>query len=122
FESVIAMESFSEAHEESDLTAQGSLVAAMMAPEFYSKPGCEVTHQETHISHLFFVDDLVYKIKKPVRFSFLDFSTPERRGFYLQQELQLNRRLAPSIYLGVLPIGLDECGWRLNDWDEAREY
>jgi aminoglycoside phosphotransferase family enzyme/predicted kinase len=116
------MESFSEAHEESDVTAEGSLVAAMMDPEFYSKPGREVTHQETHISHLFFVDGLVYKIKKPVRFSFLDFSTPERRGFYLQQELQLNRRLAPSIYLGVLPIGLDESGWRLNDWDVAREY
>src|SRR5262245_51502864 len=102
--------------------SQDSLVAAMMNPAFYAKSGGEVSHQETHISHLFFVDDLVYKIKKQVRFSFLDFSTRERRAFYLQQELQLNRRLAPSVYLGVMPIGFDEHGWHLGGGSDAREY
>ena len=105
-----------------DWKEQDSLVAAMMDPGFYPKPSDEVSHEETHISHLFFVGDLVYKIKKPVRFSFLDFSTLQRRRFYLQQELQLNRRLAPSVYLGVMPIGFEEYGWRLGGWSEPREY
>ncbi len=101
---------------------QESLVEAMMKPGFYPRPAAEIEHEETHISHLFFVGDVVYKIKKPVRFSFLDFSTLPRRLFFLQQELELNRRLAPSVYLGVLPIGLDERGWRLGGSGEPREY
>jgi len=105
-----------------DREAQDSLVAAMMKPEFYPRPAAEVSHEETHISHLFFVGDLVYKIKKPVRFSFLDFSTLPRRLFFLQQELELNRRLALSVYLGVMPIGFDERGWRLGGAAEPREY
>ena len=109
-------------HTSVDWAKQDSLVAAMMDPGFYPKPSEEVSHEETHISHLFFVGDLVYKIKKPVRFSFLDFSTLQRRRLYLQQELQLNRRLAPSVYLGVMPIGFEEYGWRLGGWSEPREY
>jgi uncharacterized protein len=99
-----------------------SLVEAMMMPEFYPKPPEEVTHRETHISHVFFAGDLVYKIKKPVRFPFLDFSTLHKRRHFLQEELRLNRRLAPSVYLGVLPISLDENGWRLGGWGEPAEY
>jgi hypothetical protein len=101
---------------------QSSLVAAMTEPGFYPKPGGGVSHLETHISHLFFVGDLVYKLKKPVRFSFLDFSTLPRRHFFLQQELELNRRLAPSVYLGVIPIGFDEYGWHPGGPGEPREY
>jgi aminoglycoside phosphotransferase family enzyme len=59
--------------------AQESLLAAMLQPEFYPKPPAEVTHKETHISHLFFAGELVYKVKKPVRYSFLDYSTLEKR-------------------------------------------
>jgi uncharacterized protein len=101
---------------------QESLIEAMMKPAFYPKPPDEVTHKETHISHLFFAGDLVYKVKKAVRFSFLDYSTLAKRRYYLQQELQLNRRLAPSVYLGVMPIVCDESGWRLGGWAEPREY
>ena len=101
---------------------QDSLVAAMMEPSFYPKPPNEVTHKETHISHLFFAGDLVYKIKKPVRFSFLDYSTLAKRRHFLNQELQLNRRLAPSVYLAVMPIGRDGASWRLGGWSPAREY
>src|SRR4030095_12644279 len=78
--------------------------------------------KETHISHLFFANDLVYKIKKAVRYSFLDFSTLAKRRYYLHEECRLNRRLAPSVYLGVIPIGFDESGWRLGGWVEPREY
>lgn len=105
-----------------DAGSQISLIAAMMEPAFYPKPPVEVTHKETHISHLFFVGDLVYKVKKAIRFSFLDYSTLAKRRHYLQEELRLNRRLAPSVYLGVLPIALDEAGWRLGGWTEPAEY
>ncbi len=59
---------------------------------------------ETHISWLLLKDDLVYKIKKPVKFSFLDFSTIERRGFFCEEEVRLNRRLSPDVYLDVVPV------------------
>jgi len=65
---------------------------------------------ETHISWVILTPEFVYKIKKPLKFSFLDFSTLEKRGFYCQEELKLNRRLAPSMYLGVLPIKLGNDG------------
>src|SRR5574341_333514 len=101
---------------------QEALVSAMLEPQFYPKPPAEVTHRETHISHLFFAGDLVYKIKKAVRYPFLDYSTLARRRFYLNEELRLNRRLAPSVYLGVMPISYDEAGWRLGGWTEPAEY
>lgn len=94
----------------------------MLNPTFYPIPPTTVTHLETHISHVFLVGSLVYKIKKPVRLSFLDFSTVGRRRHYLEEELRLNRRLAPSVYLGVLPIMLDNSEWRLNGRTEPAEY
>jgi uncharacterized protein len=102
--------------------SQESLVAAMLEPAFYARPPAVVTHLETHISHLFFAGDLVYKVKKAVRFSFLDFSTLAKRRHFLQEELRLNRRVAPSVYLGVMPICFDESGWRLGGWAEPAEY
>ena len=105
-----------------ELEPQESLVAAMKEERFYPKPPAEVTHRETHISHLFFAGDLVYKIKKSVRYPFLDYSTLARRRFFLNEELRLNRRLAPSVYLGVMPISYDEAGWRLGGWTEPAEY
>lgn len=105
-----------------EASSQDSLVAAMMRPEFYPKAPEEVIHKETHISHLFFAGDLVYKVKKPIRFSFLDFSSLAKRRHWLQEELKLNRRLAPSVYIGVMPISFDERGWRLGGWSVAREY
>lgn len=59
---------------------------------------------ETHISWLLLTDDLVYKIKKPVKFSFLDFSSLEKRKYFCEEEVRLNKRLAPDIYLGVVSI------------------
>jgi len=59
---------------------------------------------QTHISWVLIGDEFVYKIKKPVNFGFLDFSTPEKRRYYCFREVELNRRLAPEVYIGVLPI------------------
>jgi aminoglycoside phosphotransferase family enzyme/predicted kinase len=63
---------------------------------------------ETHISWVFLTDRFAYKLKKPVRFEFLDFSTPELRRKACFEELRLNRRLAPQVYLDVLPITRDD--------------
>jgi aminoglycoside phosphotransferase family enzyme/predicted kinase len=60
--------------------------------------------RETHIGVVFLVGDLVYKLKKPVNLGFLDFSTPERRLAACRREVELNRRLAPDVYLGVAKV------------------
>ena len=62
---------------------------------------------QTHISIVFIADEFVYKVKKPVNFGFLDFSTLEKRKHYCHQEIELNRRLSKDIYLDVLPITFD---------------
>ena len=59
---------------------------------------------ETHVSRLVFLGDRVYKVKKPVQFAFLDFSTVEARAEACLREVQLNRRLSPDVYLGVLEV------------------
>lgn len=64
----------------------------------------EVQLVETHVSWVLLSDRFAYKIKKPVKFSFLDFSTLEKRHFYCERELELNNRLAPDMYLSVVPI------------------
>lgn len=59
---------------------------------------------ETHISWIFLAGDFAYKVKKPVNLGFVDFSTLARRSHFCEEELRLNRRLAPGLYLDVLPI------------------
>ena len=93
-------------------------MSAMLEPGFYPKRPSKVTHKETHISHVFLTDDLVYKVKKAVRFSFLDYSTLAKRRHFLNEELRLNRRLAPSVYLAVMPISFDVN--RLAAWGMER--
>jgi len=65
---------------------------------------------ETHISWVILTPAFAFKIKKPVQFPFLDFSTLEKREFFCREELRLNRRLAPDMYLDVLPIILTKDG------------
>lgn len=64
----------------------------------------EVKHIQTHISHVFIADPYVYKIKKPVDFEFLDYSTLEKRKHFCKREVELNRRLCDDVYQGVVPI------------------
>jgi len=80
------------------------LVAAMSRPELYPHRPDEVRVVQTHISYVFLAGDHVYKVKKAVRFSFLDFSTPQRRRHFCHEEVRLNRRLAKDVYLGVVAI------------------
>lgn len=85
---------------------QSGIFAAMERPEFYPHPVSEIQKRETHISKVFLTGRYVYKIKKPVALGFLDFSTLEKRRHFCQREVTLNRRLAPDVYLDVLPITL----------------
>jgi aminoglycoside phosphotransferase family enzyme len=73
-------------------------------PNGYPHPVAGVTCRETHMSWVFLAGDRAYKLKKPVRFPYLDFSTIERREAACRAELKLNRRLAHDIYLDVEPL------------------
>ena len=81
--------------------------------DYHRFPGAKtpVKLLETHISRVILTPDFAFKIKKPVHFSFLDFSTVEKRAFFCNEEVRLNRRLAPEMYLGVLPVTLAEDGF-----------
>ena len=81
-----------------------SLIQHMLQPEFYPHPVQSVQLIQTHISFVLLTGDLAYKIKKPVRFGFLDFTTLEKRHYFCQEELRLNQRLCPDLYLEVKAI------------------
>ena len=70
---------------------------------------------ETHISWVLVGERSVYKFKKPLRYSFLDFSTVERRRYYCDREVELNRRLTEGIYLAVVPVWGKGGEWSLED-------
>jgi uncharacterized protein len=76
------------------------LVESLLRPEAYPHPAQRVRLEETHISWVFLAGRYVYKVKKPVDFGFLDYSTLERRRQCCEQEVQLNRRLCPDVYVG----------------------
>jgi aminoglycoside phosphotransferase family enzyme len=80
------------------------LIAAMMKPETYDEKVESIRLIQTHISWVFLTGNFAYKIKKPVNFGFADFSTLEKRKFFCDKELELNRRLCKDIYLEVVPI------------------
>jgi aminoglycoside phosphotransferase family enzyme/predicted kinase len=71
---------------------------------FSAAPAERIEHLETHISHVILVGDRAYKIKKPLNLGFLDFTGLDRRRHFCEEEIRLNRRLAPEVYLDCLPI------------------
>lgn len=98
------------------------LLAALQEPARYPHPADRVELIETHISRVFLAGDYAYKVKKPVSLGFLDFSTLEKRRFYCEEELRLNRRTAPGLYLDVVPIAEGPDGPRLGGMGKAIEY
>ena len=101
---------------------QAVILKAMGDPAFYPDAPAAVTVRETHISTLFLTDRHVYKVKKPVNFGFLDFTTLSARRFFCEQEVKLNRRLSPQVYLAVEPIYGDERGIHLEPAGKVVEY
>ena len=83
--------------------AHDDLVSGLLSPRAWPDPQ-PVEHLETHISHVFLVGEHAYKTKKPLNLGFLDFSTLAQRRRFCDEELRINRRLAPDLYLAVVPI------------------
>ena len=84
--------------------ALAAKVDFLSRPDAYDPRPADVMRRETHMSWVFLTGDRVYKLKKPVHFPYLDFSTLERREAACCADRRLNRRLAPDIYLGVVPL------------------
>jgi aminoglycoside phosphotransferase family enzyme/predicted kinase len=98
-------------HRQSEVAGdEAALVEALADPSFYPHRPPRVEHVQTHISHVFLAGPFVYKLKKPVRFSFVDATTAARRRALCEDELRLNWRLAAPVYLGVLPITRERDG------------
>ena len=102
--------------------AQRRLVQALRDPACYPHPVGRISIIETHISFVVLTGTFAYKIKKSVDLGFLDFTTLEKRRFFCQEELRLNARFAPQIYLDVVPIGGTREVPRVGDDAQAIEY
>ena len=97
-------------------------ITKMLQPEVYDHPVKNIELIETHISWVILTGDFAYKIKKPVDFGFLNFSTLEKRHSCCLNELRLNRRLAPAIYLAVVSISGTADKPVITSSGEAIEY
>lgn len=80
------------------------LIQQMMRSEFYPSTTVPVQLIQTHVSYVLLTGDYAYKLKKPVDFGFLDYSTLEKRKHFCEEELRLNQRAAAELYLEVVPI------------------
>jgi hypothetical protein len=98
------------------------LIAALREPACYPHAVEKVELIQTHISCVLLAGDYAYKIKKPLNLGFLDFSTLEARRHYCEEELRLNRRTAPALYLDVIPISGSESAPVLAGGGPAIEY
>jgi aminoglycoside phosphotransferase family enzyme len=85
-------------------------IAFLSRADAYATPAATVEVIETHMSWVFLTDRRAYKLKKPVILPFLDFGTIEARRHNCEEEVRLNRRLAPAVYLGVVPMSLQSNG------------
>jgi aminoglycoside phosphotransferase family enzyme len=99
-----------------------ALFEALRDPAIYPEPTTHVEVRETHISRVFLTDQHAYKLKKPVDLGFLDFSTLERRRFFCEQELALNRRLSAGVYLDVVAVHQDGPDYTFEERGQVVEY
>ncbi|HEY6864783.1 MAG TPA: AAA family ATPase [Burkholderiales bacterium] len=99
-----------------------ALPQALLDPACYPDAMDGVELLETHISWVFLAGEYAYKVKKPVRLPFLDFGTLAARRRFCEEELRINRRTAPELYLGVVPIVSGGAGWRVDAPGEPAEY
>ncbi|MCA9739437.1 MAG: AAA family ATPase [Gemmatimonadetes bacterium] len=106
--------------------ADGQDLAALIRdlgdPAAYPQERGPVTVHQTHISVVFLTETSAYKLKKAVDLAFLDFRTLESRKHFCDEEVRLNRRLAPDVYLGVLPVTRGPDGYRIGGEGEPVEY
>jgi len=98
------------------------LVKALLEPEAYPETTGKIELVQTQMSFVFLTEEFVYKVKKAVDLGYLDYTTLDKRHFYCQKEVELNRRLCPEIYLGVVPVTQDKEAIRIGGRGEAVEY
>lgn len=98
------------------------LISDLSRPKAYPFAVDQVEVRQTHISAVFLAGDRAFKIKKPVALGFLDFSSLERRRHFCEEEVRLNRRLAPEVYRAVLPVTRDKNGCRFGGTGEIVEW
>jgi aminoglycoside phosphotransferase family enzyme len=104
------------------MSSQKQVVDALLKPDAYPEDPGEIGLIQTHISFVFLTKTFVYKVKKSVNFGFLDFSTLEKRHFFCEKELELNRRLCSDVYLEVVPINKKSDSIKVNGDGESVEY
>ena len=111
---------------EASIAERGADLAAKVRflgrPDAYGLSQAPVVALETHMSWIFLAGERAYKLKKPVRFAYLDFSTLALREAACRAELRLNRRLAPGVYLGVVPLTLGPAGLALGGTGEVVDW
>jgi len=98
------------------------LVERLSDPAFYPEPTRDVEVVQTHISFIFLTDTHAYKVKKPVDYGFLDYTTLPKRLECCKREVALNRRLCPDTYLGVMPLREKDGALSLGGPGETVEY
>ena len=101
---------------------QHQLIEVLKRPDAYPHPADRVECIETHISWVLLAGDYAYKFKKPLDLGFLDFSTLERRRFFCEEELRINRRLAPDLYQAVVAFSGTPDAPRFDGAGEPFEY
>lgn len=99
-----------------------NIVKEFETPQIYPHPVKYIKKIETHCSWVFLTGEYAYKIKKPVNYGFLDFSTADKRKYYTVREYELNRELSPEIYLGVVKIGFKDGKLNLQGEGDILEY
>jgi aminoglycoside phosphotransferase family enzyme len=100
---------------------QKQVVEALMKPDAYDEDAGSIELVQTHISFVFLTRNFVYKVKKAVNLGFLDFTTLEKRRFFCEKEMKLNRRLCRGMYLEVVPINKSEA-IKIKGEGETVEY
>jgi len=98
------------------------LVQKLLDPIAYPDTPQGIELVQTQMSFILLADDYVYKVKKPVNLGYLDYTTLDKRRFYCQREVELNQRLCPEAYLGIVPITKDDDHISIEGKGEVIEY
>ncbi len=98
------------------------LVQALLEPKAYPDATQQVEMEQTQMSFVFLTDNYVYKVKKAVDLGYLDYTTLDKRQFFCQREVELNQRLCPDVYLGVVPITRSKGDICVESQGEVIEY
>ncbi|MEM8677412.1 MAG: AAA family ATPase [Cyanobacteria bacterium P01_G01_bin.67] len=105
------------------MTQNDALITQMQQPDFYPHAVVEkIELIQTHASYVFLTGKYTYKVKKEVKFKFLDYSTLAQRKHFLGLELELNQQIAPDLYLEVIPISNCDRQYRLGNSERVVEY